>query len=576
MKNRVFMTLFSLPFAGFGLFMLWLVGTEFLDAAAMRSWYPVQAEIVDAGTTRHSDSDGTTYEAYATYRYFYNGSHYTGTRVSLGEGADNIGDYQTEMGRRLERAKRNGEPITVYVDPEQPSSAIIDPNLRWGFVAFKLAFGLVFGGIGFGLLYASLRASREPDMTEPQFVESPWLANERWQTAQILSGSKTAMYGAWAFAGIWNLVSAPLPFILYGEITQKENYVALIGLLFPLIGIGLLAWAIRQTAEWRRFGPAPVTLDPFPGSIGGHVGGTIDINLPFDSNNRFQLTLSNLHSYYSGSGKNRSRKERAKWQDKLVAHAEPGGAGTRIAFRFDVPENLHPSDIEEDDSYHLWRLNLKAVIEGPDIDRDYDIPVFATGQQSSRLSEHAVRRGRAEQSKLDDAAVIKAVKVQQGVSGKTLVYPAFRNAFSNLAGIVFGLVFAGAGAYLIVEEEARIFGGVFALVGGLVMIAALYMLLNSLTVTQDGMSIKTVRRVLGIPVKRREMRRDMFRRFEKHSSLQSQSGTKHVMHYKVRAVDRDGNQLVIGEGFKGDNEANAAIRFFERELSLSSRDNLLA
>ena len=26
-----------------------------------------------------------------------------------------------------------------------------------------------------------------------------------------------------------------------------------------------------------RFGPAPVTLDPFPGSIGGHVGGTIDL-----------------------------------------------------------------------------------------------------------------------------------------------------------------------------------------------------------------------------------------------------------------------------------------------------------
>ena len=576
MKNRIVVTLFSLPFAGVGVWMAWLIGVELIEAAEMRSWYPVQAELVDAGTTRHTGSDSTTYEAHATYRYFYNGRYYTGTRVSIAKGADNIGDYQESMGVRLKRAKDSGEPITVYVDPDQPTNAIIDPTLRWGMVAFKGVFGLVFGGVGFGLLYASFRASKEPDMTEPQFVDSPWLANEKWQTPTVLSGSKTAMIGTWAFAGFWNVISAPLPFLLYDEITRKENYAALIGLLFPLIGIGLLAWAIRHTAEWRRFGPAPLTLDPFPGSIGGHVGGTIDLNLPYDGNNRFQLTLSNIHSYYSGSGKNRSRKERAKWQDKLVAHAEPGGKGTRLAFRFDVPEGLRASDIEVDDSYYLWRLNLNAEIDGPDIDRDYDIPVFATGERSSHLSEHAVRQARAEQSKLDDAAVIKTVRVSQSVHGKTLHYPAFRNALSSFSGMTFGSAFAGAGTFLILEEEAKIFGGIFGLIGALIVVVSLYVLLNSLTVSQDGMSIKTVRRLLGIPVKRREMRRDGFDRFEKHSSMQSQSGTKHTVHYKIRAVDRDGNRIVIGEGFKGDNEADAAIRFFERELGLRSRDDPLA
>ena len=85
---------------------------------------------------------------------------------------------------------------------------------------------------------------------------------------------------------------------------------------------------------------APVTLDPFPGSIGGHVGGTVDINLPFDQNAKFLLTLTNIHRYVSGSGKNRSRQEKARWQDVIVAHAEPGSKGTRLTFRFDVPEGL--------------------------------------------------------------------------------------------------------------------------------------------------------------------------------------------------------------------------------------------
>ena len=84
-------------------------------------------------------------------------------------------------------------------------------------------------------------------------------------------------------------------------------------------------------------------LDPFPGSIGGHVGGTIELALPFDAAHDFEMTLTNIHSYVSGSGKNRSQKEKAEWQDIIVAHAEPSGKGTRVTFRFDVPLPLGSS-----------------------------------------------------------------------------------------------------------------------------------------------------------------------------------------------------------------------------------------
>ncbi|RZV35981.1 MAG: DUF3592 domain-containing protein [Chromatiales bacterium] len=573
MKGKIFTSIFALPFAGVGVWMLWSISTTVLDAWEMRAWLPAEAQVISAGYTTGSGDDSDTYEAYAEYRYYWNGQTYTGDRVSISSGGDNIGDYQTETGRRLSAAQRSGQPVTVYVNPDQPSEAIVNRDIRWGMVGFKSIFVFVFGGVGFGLLYAAFRAPKEKDATLPRYAEQPWLLNNAWQTEIIRSGSKAAMWGAWAFAAFWNLVSAPLPFVLFDEVTNKQNYIALVGLLFPLVGIGLLWWAISRTLEWRRFGPAPFTMDPFPGAIGGHVGGAIDLNLPFDPQARFQLTLTNIYSYESGSGKDRSRKETAEWQDKLVAHAEPSSSGTRLAFRFDVPDELQASDAQQDGkSYHLWRLNLKAELAGPDIDRDYEIPVYATGAESRWVSAQAARNARSEQNKIDDAAVIKAVEIRSGTGGRELFYPMGRNLGPSMVGFIIGGVFASVGGFLVVNEGHLIFGGIFGLVGSIIAIASLYMMFNSLEVSQDGMSIKTVRRILGIPIKRRSMRRASFARFSRNSSMQSHSGNKHVMYYSISAVDRQGDEMTVGEGFKGDNEADAAIRMLSRELRLKSEE----
>ena len=67
------------------------------------------------------------------------------------------------------------------------------------------------------------------------------------------------------------------------------------------------------------------------------------------------------------------------------------------------------------------------------------------------------------------------------------------------------------------------------------------------------------------------MHRDAFARFGKTSSLKTQTGNKHVIYYSVNAIDRDGKKLVVGEGFKGESEANAAIRLMSSEFGLQDR-----
>lgn len=300
MKGKISLGLFALPFLAIGIWMLWSVCSMAWSSWQTRDWVATPATVASAGYRTHAGDDSDTYEAYASYRYTYGGQNYTGDRVQLAKGSDNIGDHQQDFGKRLAAAARSGATVTAWVNPVAPEQAVIDRTLRWGLLGFKLIFLLLFGGVGLGLLIFALRASRDVDPDLPEYQRAPWLLNPDWQSARIRSSSRFAMWGAWAFAAFWNLVSAPVPFIVHEEITKSSNYLALVALLFPIIGTGLAVWAWRRTREWRRFGATPVVLDPFPGSIGGHVGGYIDTQIPFDSQQRFRILLSANHQYYTG------------------------------------------------------------------------------------------------------------------------------------------------------------------------------------------------------------------------------------------------------------------------------------
>ena len=80
---------------------------------------------------------------------------------------------------------------------------------------------------------------------------------------------------------------------------------------------------------------------------------------------------------------------------------------------------------------------------------------------------------------------------------------------------------------------------------------------------QTSRGIKTVRRLLGIPVGGIELRRDDITKLEKKTTMQSQSGSKHVIYYNVCAVDGSGKQHDIALGFRGE-----SFELEERRLAI--------
>ena len=72
------------------------------------------------------------------------------------------------------------------------------------------------------------------------------------------------MYTAWGFATFWNAISFPSAFVAREDILAGDRPELYLMLLFPAIGIGLVAWAIKATLGYRKFGSAYLQLATLP------------------------------------------------------------------------------------------------------------------------------------------------------------------------------------------------------------------------------------------------------------------------------------------------------------------------
>lgn len=555
-----FLALCGLPFfcIGAGLLVLSIVPTLF-EAARMASWPETPGTLLQAQLISDRSSESTSYRVEAEYRYNVAGRGYNNNRAAIGAGSDNVGDFQQTLGSRLENAYQKGQTVSVWYDPANPADAVLNRDIRWGMLGFKSIFAIVFGGVGFALIYFGLRGATTTAL--PASGAQPWLQRPEWQSGVIHAGEKTGMYFAWGFAVFWNLISTPAAFFI-PDIWHEKGALAFLVLLFPFVGLCLLFWAAKTTLEWKRFGATPMTMDPFPGSTGGDVGGEILVNTPYDPTALYEVTLNCINSYMSGSGKERSRSEKVIWQDKGYAEAHPTMRGVRLQYRFQVPDSL-PESEEHGDNYHLWRLNLHCDMPGVDLSRSFEIPVYRSTEKSRHIVTLSTQHQPSGHTQPSATALLPLTKAGNRID---IYYPMLRKPLSALAILLFGGIFTGIGVFLWKQTAQQGFplyfmSGVFSLVGGLIVLAGLYALFNSLHVQFDGRSLVAVRRILGIPVSNKAAAYPQVHAIEIKHNGSSQSGNTHHINYQVIAKTALGD-IVLAEGLDAHSKAERVVEYF--------------
>ncbi len=623
---------FGLLFAAGGLFILSETALPtWQNWQAMQDWQPTYAQLLSVS--------GEENKTRASYRYDYDGNSYQSNRVYVAELNDNIGSYHADLLKRLRSQLNAGEPIPVWVNPLIPRQAVIDRDMRWGLFALMSAFCSVFIFIGLLVSYISIRpeknqpgfkrpsllalrkewkkSSQNPDFTDsfiefsisriaelnqqaiPAVKNIDWQTRKGWASSTIASDAGKGALINWGFAIFWNAISTPVIFFLPEE-WDKGNHLALIALIFPMVGAFLIYKAILASLEFRRFGKVLLTMDPYPGAIGGHVGGKIQISrldhkLVSDQAANLTVRLECVYSYMSGSGDNRSRRENIKWAEQGQPRLQGLGQGVELRFRFDIPDHLPEADVEQTDAYHFWRMTLRADIEGINLNRKYNIPVFNTGARS-RFIQHDVsaqvlkRREQASQvaktsiaeGNFDIPGLSRAMRLNEQGDEIKLEFPMFRNKVLT----VFAAVFAGAFGFASFMMIGSAFGsggfGIltalfsipFLLVGIVAGLATIYLALNSLSVRIQPGSVSVTRRLLFFPVYSRLLETSDISHLSTKRSGSTGQGVDKIQHFKLLAHNHSGKSITIAEDLDGEDVAAHFRDYIAQRLNLESGDAL--
>jgi len=309
-----------------------------------------------------------------------------------------------------------------------------------------LLFGLVFGGIGFGLMFAAIVGSRvlkRQQRAQAEHPAEPWLWREDWAQGRIQGNTRSGMIGAWIFAAVWNAVSAPVLVFLPREAAKNPR--AYIGLIFPIAGVFLLVRAIRFTLAYIEFGKTYFEMSPVPGVIGGELKGTIQARFPHSPDHGVQLHLSCVNRTVTGTGNSRSTSEHILWRGESSLSPDqlyPAPTGTAIPVHLKIPWDARATDTTNPSNAIVWRLEALADVPGVDYHDVFEVPVFRTQQTPSQPEPE-----RAEPAAVSRPQALTAVVTQTG-QGVEFYFPPARNKSFAAGTTVFLIIFGAVAIFL--------------------------------------------------------------------------------------------------------------------------------
>lgn len=524
------MTLFALPFAAAGTAVIYFVAAQAWHSYQAASWPQHPATLLEAKLKSHQNDGSTTYTATARYEYRVGGQRYESNQVAFSGPMDNVGSFQKEKGRELERLLAAGGGTTCYLNPDDPANAVLYPEVRVGPLVAGVLFGLVFALVGYGLIagawYANRKLKREAAARAAR-PDEPWAWRDDWAAGRIRSGTRSKAIGATVFALFWNLISWPA---IIGVLMKddREWWLPLVVAAFPLIGIVMAGYATRLWLVVRRSGRSEFEMAAVPGVLGGRVAGVIHAPAGLEPEGGFQATLACIRKIEKGSGDDSHTVENVLWSDARVIGRTlaAGGDETAIPVQFYAPYQL-PASAED----VIWRLSVLGKTGGVDYQAEFELPVFKTADSSSAEPPADQRQDALAEFEIPMTAGMIAERLgarllYEGPDETAIYFPMAHNRGMTAFLVAFAIGWTGICVGLFYSDAPWFFPWIFSAFGVLIDYFAIAMLLRStrLQFGQRGVQVHRRWLVFGQP---REIPADDIERVAVESSGTSSGSTQY-------------------------------------------------
>lgn len=263
--NKTMVVFFGF-FAAFSLFILAISIGSMIEAEKTKSWSTTTGVITNSYVeTSYGSKNSVIYTPYVVYEYQVGGLTYTGYRVHLSTGGS--GDYGAAQS--IVNNYFIGRDVTVYYDPNSPSSSVLETGSDSGILMF-LGVGGAFLAIGIAGIVWGLRSKTEYKAERIGWGRTRYTAvaprpNEgvhwqpcggsdlRWEEKMLWNGKPDRKAFLMNYRGQSILVTIffiafSLFFVIAGLLANVLPIV-LIGGAFIAIGVAGMAWTMNSQSK---------------------------------------------------------------------------------------------------------------------------------------------------------------------------------------------------------------------------------------------------------------------------------------------------------------------------------------
>jgi len=345
----------------------------FFQGMAARDWVETPCHILSSEVKRSAGSKGgSTYRPEINYTYQVDGRQYQSDRYQFGFRTSSSGrESKAAVVARYPR----GKMAVCYVDPHNPQEAVLDRTPFPGdfFTLFPLIF--VVGGVVW-MVSAIRNRAQVVALHTLLAAGEPWKIRPDWAEGRAATSARREFYGVWAATVFWNGISLFATWSVLSEHSLRDGWKPeMLVLLFPLIGLGLLCWALLATQRWLHFGESTLETRPFPAIPGGEVKGTVRLNRLIRSEGPVQLRLQCMERITVRRGKGSSTQEKLLWEQEKAVEMAPTGDAIPVAFPLPADARTTTAWIVGANGI-FWRLSVRAKLPGISYKAKFEIPVL--------------------------------------------------------------------------------------------------------------------------------------------------------------------------------------------------------